>query len=193
MIELYTWGTTNGRRPLIMLEEAQIPYKLVPTDIHAGANKTPDHLKISPFGKIPSMVDTQGPGGQTVSLFESTAMLLYLADKSGKFLGDTPAQKPDVLKWLQFASATVLPIFQLMRTYKEVEAAGGKPLDLLEKQLAANEYVAGPYSIADMALITRFSALAKEPWVTERPNFAKWVARCSARPATKKALEMKVG
>lgn len=193
MIELYAWGTTNGRRPLVMLEEAQIPYKLIPTDIKAGANKTPEYLKISPFGKIPSMVDTEGPGGARVSLFESTAILLYLAEKSGKFLGDKPAQKADVLKWLQFGAATILPVFSLMRTYKELEAEGGKPLDTVEKQLASNEYLAGPYSIADMALLTRFAAMSKESWVTDRPNFAKWLARCTARPAVKKALEMKVG
>lgn len=193
MIELYAWGTTNGRRPIVMLEEAQIPYKLIPTDIRAGANKTPEYLKISPYGKIPSLVDTDGPGGQRVSLFESTAILLYLAEKSGKFLGDKPAQKADVLKWFQFGTATVLPLFQLMRTYKELEKEGGKPLDLLEKQLAGNEYLAGPFSIADMALLTRFAAMAKEPWVTDRPNFAKWLARCTSRPATAKALEMKVG
>lgn len=193
MIELYTWGTTNGRRPLIMLEEAQIPYKLMPIDIHAGANKDPEYLKISPFGKIPSMIDTDGPGGARASLFESTAMLLYLGDKSGKFMGATPAQKPDVLKWHQFAAATVLPICQLMKTYKEVEASAGKPLDLLDKQLASNEFVAGAYSIVDMALITRMTALAKEPWVTERANLVRWIGACLARPATKKALEMKVG
>lgn len=192
MIELYAWGTTNGRRPLIMLEEAQIPYKLIVTNIRSGANKAPEYLKISPFGKIPSMVDPEGPGGARITLFESTAILLYLAEKTGKFLGDKPAQKPDVIKWLQFGAATVLPLFQLMREYKELEAIAGKPLDVIEKQLASSEYLAGPYSIADMALITRLSTLAKEPWVTERPNIAKWVARCIARPATKKALEMKI-
>ena len=193
MIELYAWGTTNGRRPLIILEEAQIPYKLIPTDIHTGANKTPDYLKISPFGKIPSMVDTEGPGGARVSLFESTAILLYLAEKSGKFMGSKPAEKPDVIKWLQFASATVLPLFQLMRTYKEVEAAGAKPLDVLDQQLASSEFLAGSYSIADMALITRLASIAKEHWVTDRASLKRWVVSCTARPATKKALEMKVG
>lgn len=193
MIELYAWGTTNGRRPLVMLEEAQIPYKLIPTDIRAGANKTPEYLKISPFGKIPSLVDTEGPGGARVSLFESTAILLYLAEKSGKFLGDTPAQKADVYKWLQFGTATVLPLFQLMRNYPVLEADGGKPLDVIEKQLGSSKFLAGPYSIADMALVTRFAPLAKEKWFTERPNFTRWLNDVTARPATAKALEMKFG
>lgn len=193
MIELYAWGTTNGRRPLVMLEEAQIPYKLIQTDIRSGANKTPEYLKISPFGKIPSMVDTEGPGGARVSLFESTAILLYLAEKSGKFLGDTPPQKADVYKWLQFATATVLPLFQLMRNYAVLEAEAGKPLDVIEKQLSGSQFLAGPYSIADMALVTRFAALASERWVTDRPNFARWLKDATARPATKKALEIKFG
>src|SRR5262249_25394299 len=121
MIELYTWGTTNGRRPIIMLEETGLPYKLIPVDIQKGGNKTPQHLAISPDGKIPAMIDTEGPGGEKVSLFESTAILLYLADKSGKLAGSSPASRVDVYKWLMFHVANTLPTFAIMRQHKELE------------------------------------------------------------------------
>ena len=115
MIELHTWGTTNGRRPIIFLEEAGLPYKIVPVDIQHGANKTPQHLALSPLGKIPAMIDTDGPGGQKVKLFESAAILLYLAEKTDKFYGSTPLKRAAVQKWLIFNVANVLPTFSIMR------------------------------------------------------------------------------
>lgn len=194
MIELYTWGTTNGRRPIIMLEEAQIPYVLKPVDIKAGANKTPQHLAISPFGKIPALIDTDGPGGEKVSIFESTAMLLYLGDKSGKFMGGSPARRVDVVKWLIFSVANVLPIFSIMREHKELEAQAVKLLDTLETQLKSNQYIAGnDYSIADMAPVTRLVLFADHEWLKTRPNVKRWLAAVSSRPAVKKALEMQIG
>ena len=193
MIELYTWGTTNGRRPIVMLEEAGIPYKLIPVDIKAGANKTAAHLAISPFGKIPAMIDTAPAGGGNVSLFESTAMLVYLADKSGKFGGATTVAKADVTKWLMFSVANVLPIFSIMREHKELEAQGAKLLDVMEKQLAGNQFIAGDYSIADMAPVTRLAAFADHDWLKTRPNVKRWLTAVTSRPAVKKALELKIG
>lgn len=194
MIELYTWGTTNGRRPVIMLEEAQIPYVLNPVDIKAGANKAPQHLAISPFGKIPALIDTEGPGGEKVSIFESTAMLLYLGDKSGKFMGSSPARRVDVVKWLIFSVANVLPIFSIMREHKELEAQAVKLLDTLETQLKSNQFIAGnDYSIADMAPVTRLVLFADHDWLKTRPNVKRWLTAVSTRPAVKKALEMPIG
>lgn len=193
MIELHTWGTTNGRRPIIMLEEADIPYKLVPVDIRSGANKTPAHLTISPYGKIPALVDTDGPGGEKVHMFESSAILLYLAEKSGKFYGSTPAKRTKVQKWLMFVVASVLPIFSIMRDHKELEPTAVKMLDVLEAQLSRHDYLAREYSIADMAAITRLIQFADHEWMKTRPNISRWINRVSARPAVKKALEMKIG
>lgn len=193
MLELYTWGTTNGRRPIIMLEEAGLPYKLIPIDIQNGANKTPQHLAMSPLGKIPALVDTEGPGGQKVSLFESTAILLYLAEKSGKFYGSTPAKRVDVQKWLIFNVANILPTFAIMRQHKELEASAVKLLDVLETQLSRNDFLAGDYSIADMTPITRLVQFADHEWMKTRPNVARWINKVSSRPAVKKALEMKIG
>ncbi len=193
MLELYTWGTTNGRRPIIMLEEAGLPYKIIPIDIQNGANKTPQHLAISPLGKIPALVDTDGPGGQKVTLFESTAILLYLAEKSGKFYGSSPVRRAKVQKWLIFNVANVLPTFAIMRQHKELEATAVKLLDVLENQLSRNDFLAGDYSIADMTPITRLVQFADHEWMKTRPNLARWINKVSTRPAVKKALEMKIG
>lgn len=192
MLELHTWGTTNGRRPIIMLEEAGLPYKIVPVDIQNGGNKTPQHLAISPFGKIPALVDTEGPGGQKITMFESTAILMYLADKSGKFGGTTPSKRADVQKWLIFNVANVLPTFSIMRQHKELEATAVKLLDVLESQLSRNDFLAGEYSIADMTPVTRLVQFADHEWMKARPNVARWLAKVTSRPAVKKALEMAI-
>lgn len=192
MIELYTWGTTNGRRPIIMLEEVGLPYKIIPVDIRNGANKTPEHLARNPMGKIPAIVDTDGPGGLPATLFESTAILLYLADKTGK-LGGGPAKHPDVTKWLIFSVANVLPTFATMRQHKELEAVAVTLLDVMEKQLTTSEYLAGGYSIADIAPVTRLALFADHDWLKTRPNVARWLAAVTNRPAVKKALEMTIG
>lgn len=193
MIELHTWGTTNGRRPIIMLEETGLPYKIVPIDIQNGANKTPAHLAISPYGKIPALIDTDGPGGEKVQMFESTAILIYLAEKSGKLYGATPAKRTKVQKWLIFNVANVLPTFAIMRQHKELEATAVKLLDVLEGQLSRHDYLARDYSIADMAPITRLIQFADHEWMKSRPNVARWINRVASRPAVKKALEMKIG
>jgi len=193
VIELYTWGTTNGRRPVIMLEETSLPYELKPVDIQNGANRSPQHLEISPYGKIPALVDTAGPGGARVSLFESTAILLYLADKSGKFGGSTPARRADVQKWLIFSVANVLPTFAIMRQHKELEATAVKLLDVLEAHLSKNEYLAGEYSIADMTPVTRLVQFADHEWMKSRPGVARWLGSITSRPAVRKALDMKIG
>ena len=142
MLELHTWGTTNGRRPIIMLEETGLAYKLIPVDIKSGANKSPEHLAISPYGKIPALVDTDA-GGKRASVFESTAIVQYLGEKTGKLIGSTPAGRADVTKWFIFGVANILPTFATMRTHKDLEEVAVKLLDVQEKQLANSEYLAG--------------------------------------------------
>ncbi|MGE0628438.1 MAG: glutathione S-transferase family protein [Hyphomicrobiaceae bacterium] len=193
MLELHTWGTTNGRRPIIMLEEASLSYSLHPVDIKSGANKSEAHLKISPYGKIPALVDTAGPGGQRISLFESSAILLYLGERSGKFMGDSPANRADVYKWLMYSVATLMPTFSIMRQHKELEAGVPAMLDVLDRQLGQTEFLAGSYSIADMTPVTRFALFTDHEWFKSRPNLNRWLTTVLARPAVKKALEMKIG
>lgn len=192
MIELYTWGTTNGRRPIIMLEETGLPYKLIPVNIRSGEQKTPAHVAISPYAKIPAMIDTDA-GGTRATLFESTAMLLHLADKSGKFAGANPSERADVYKWFIFGVANTLPTFAIMRQHKELEEVAVKILDVLETRLAQSEFLAGAYSIADMVPITRLEPFIEHDWMKTRPAVKRWLATLKARPAVKKALEMPIG
>ena len=192
MLELHTWGTTNGRRPIIMLEELGLPYKLIPVDIKSGANKTAEHLAISPYGKIPALVDTDADG-QRATLFESTAIVRYLGEKTGKLIGTTAVERADVLKWFIFGVANILPTFATMRTHKDLEEIAVKLLDVQEKQLAENESLAGAYSIADITQITRLEPFADHEWMKTRPNVKRWILATKSRPAVKTALEMKIG
>ena len=193
MIELYTWGTTNGRRPVIMLEEIGLPYKLIPVDIKSGAQRSPEHLARSPAGKIPALVDTDGPGGKPATLFESVSMLLYLGDKTGKLMGATPADRPNVLKWTMFSAATLLPTFGMMRTYKDLEPCGSGATRRARRP-------ARPDAVPSWRLFDRrhcaghAAAAVRRPRVAEeRPNVARWLGAVLARPAVKKGLEMKIG
>jgi GST-like protein len=193
MIDLYTWTTTNGRRAIIMAEEAGLPYNLHWINIQKGEQKTPEYAKINPYRKIPSMTDSDGPGGKPATIFESVAICFYLAEKSGKFLG-TPVEKPDVLKWSMFHATNVLwTTGGLGRINDPVIESGSKSqLETMDKHLANNEYFAGSYSVADIIPFTRIGAIKHDVVkVSDYPNVAKWLERVAARPAVKKGMEVK--
>jgi GST-like protein len=111
MIELHTWGTPNGRKVSIMLEECGLPYSVHKIDISKGEQFKPEFLKISPNNRIPAALDPDGPGGKPISLFESGAILIYLAEKTGKFLSKDPVQKYKTLEWLMWQMGGVGPMF----------------------------------------------------------------------------------
>ena len=131
--------------------------------------------------------------GKTASLFESTAMLLYLGEKTGKLIGTSLAERADVYKWFIFGVANTMPMFATMRQHKELEAVAVKLLDVMETRLAKSEFLTGAYSIADIAPITRLEPFADHEWLKTRPSVKRWIAMMKARPAVKKALEMKIG
>ncbi|MFM1814805.1 MAG: hypothetical protein RLZ98_1500 [Pseudomonadota bacterium] len=194
MIQLYTWGTTNGRRPIVFLEESGTPYTIHPVNIREGQQKTDEYAKISPFRKIPSMIDDDANGGGKVSLFESVAIVMYLAEKTGKFCGSTTAEKADVLKWTIFITCNMLPVLGLIRQeHQGLDDLGQKQLDVIETALDGRDYIAGAYSIADMILVTRMSQYEGHPWMDARPRTKAWYARVSQRPAVQKAMTMKIG
>jgi GST-like protein len=129
MIDLYCWGTTNGRRALIMAEEAGLPFTLHQIDIRKGDQKTPEYERINPYRKIPALVDPDGPGGKPSTVFESVAICFYLAEKAGRFLG-SPADRPNVLKWSMFHATNVLAALAQVRDSNDSPAATGlrKPI-----------------------------------------------------------------
>jgi GSH-dependent disulfide-bond oxidoreductase len=202
-IDLYYWPTPNGWKISIMLEECGLPYTVHPVNIGKGEQFKPEFLKISPNNRIPAMVDHEPPGGGApVSLFESGAMLLYLADKTGRFIPNDIRGRAEVLQWLFWQMAGLGPMagqnhhfsqyapekipYAVDRYVKETNRLYG----VLNKRLADRSFVAGEYSIADMA---------SYPWIVpfERqgqnlddfPNLKRWFEAIKARPATVRAYE----
>jgi len=195
MIDLYAWGTTNGRRALIAVEEAGLPFTLHRIDISKGDQKTPAYEKINPYRKIPALVDSDGPGGKPATVFESVAICFYLAEKVGRFLG-SPADHPNVLKWSMFHATNVLSTLGRLRDGNDpaVEKLGAEQLDAMNRHLAGRDWFAEDYSIADIIPFTRVAQLNHERVkVSNYPNVAKWLERVAARPAVMKAMERTFG
>ena len=162
MIDVYTWTTGNSRKIPIFLEEAEVPYRLHMIDIRNGEQFKPDFVAICPNSKVPAIIDQDGPGGKPLSLFESGAILIYLADKYGKFIGNDAAGRYRVIEWVMFQMANVGPMFGqanhfLNKTPEKIPYAINRYVKeavrlykLLDKRLGEVEYLAGDYSIADI-------------------------------------------
>jgi GST-like protein len=203
MIDLYTWTTPNGFKISIALEELALPYKVVPIDIGHGAQFEAEFLKISPNNKIPAIVDHEGPGGTPLSVFESGAILMYLAEKTGRLLPKDPAKRWAATEWLFFQMASVGPMlgqaghfrnyapekipYAVDRYTNEAKRLYG----VLDRRLNGHEYLADDYSIADIAVF---------PWlrkpevhgvaIGEFPHVARWQAAILARPAVERGLKV---
>ena len=202
MIDLYYWTTPNGHKITLFLEESELPYRIVPINIGRGVQFTPEFLRISPNNRIPAIVDTApADGGEALSIFESGAILLYLADKTGRFIPSDLRGRNLALQWLfwqmgglgpmagqnhHFSQYAPEPIAYAIERYVKETA---RLYAVLNKQLAdGREYIAGEYSIADMACY---------PWIVphekQRQNLAdfahlaRWFERIQQRPATERA------
>lgn len=202
MIDLYTFPTPNGWKVSIMLEEVGLPYKAHVVDILKDEQFAPDFLKISPNNKIPAIVDPDGPDGKPISVFESGAILMYLARKTNSpLLPEDPRQFVAVTEWLMFQMGSIGPMFGQMghfvRFAKEDVPYGKKRytdesrriLGVMDKRLGEVEYLAGDYSIADVASYgwtksaeTMFDGLGD--W----PNVQRWFDILGARPAVQKGI-----
>jgi GST-like protein len=162
MIQLYTWATPNGKKVSVMLEELELPYEVHPINIAKGDQLKPEYLAINPNNKIPAIIDSDGPDGKPLKLFESGAILMYLAEKTGKFLPQEMAKRYEVIQWLMFQMGGVGPMFgqanyfyrleekvpfAIERYYKEAI----RLYKVLEQTLGQRDYLAGDYSIADIA------------------------------------------
>jgi GSH-dependent disulfide-bond oxidoreductase len=201
MIELYTWSTPNGRKVSIMLEECGLPYRVHKINIGTNAEQfTPQYLKLSPNGKIPAIVDPDGPEGKPYAMMESGAILIYLADKTGRFFPEK--KKYDVLQWLMFQMGHVGPMFgqahHFMRAKKDevpygTERYGSEARRLygvMDRQLERNEFIAGSeYTIADIAT---YPWTARHGWhrveLAQFPNVKRWYDAVGARPAVVRGM-----
>ncbi len=202
MIEVYSWATPNGHKVHIMLEECGLPYRVIPIDIGAGEQFDHRFLDISPNNKIPAMIDPQGPDGGPISLFESGAILLYLAGKSGQLLHESTVGRYEVLQWLMFQVGGLGPMlgqahhFRIYAPEKlpyAIERFSNETKRLyrvLDSRLAKSRYVGGKdYSIADIAVFPWLRAWKNQgiDWV-DYPHLKGWFDEVGARPAVKRGL-----
>jgi GST-like protein len=203
MIDLYTWTTPNGRKVSIMLEELELPYRVHPINIGQGGQFKPEYVAINPNSKIPAIVDDAGPDGSPLRMMESGAILIYLADKTGKLLAPSGRERYAALEWLMFQMGGVGPMFgqvhHFLRAAKEpvpyaIERYTGETRRLygvLNDQLGRVEYLAGHYSIADIAT---YPWVARHEWhktdLNDFPNVKRWFDAISARPAVQRGMKV---
>jgi GST-like protein len=203
MIELYTWSTPNGRKVSIMLEECALPYNVHRINIGTNSEQfAPGYLKINPNGKIPSIVDPDGPDGKPYAMMESGAILIYLAGKTGKFLPKSPRGKYDALQWLMFQMGSVGPMFgqahHFMRAKKDEVPYGSERYGneakrlygVMDAQLGRNKFLSGAeYTIADIAT---YPWVARHEWhrvdLGEFANVKRWFESVGKRPAVMKGM-----
>jgi GSH-dependent disulfide-bond oxidoreductase len=202
MIDFYVLTSPNVQKIFLMLEELELPYRAIPVDVWKGDQFTPEFGAINPNRKIPVIVDRDGPGGKPYTVFESGAILMYLADKTGRFLPKDTAKRYDALQWLMIQLTGVGPMFGQWTHFK-LFAGGGNEYsmtryqtevkrlyEVLEKRLGHVPYLGGQeYSIADIATFpwTRNHDAQGVKW-DDHPNLARWFNAISERPAVKAAL-----
>ncbi|MGH8372741.1 MAG: glutathione S-transferase N-terminal domain-containing protein [Gammaproteobacteria bacterium] len=200
-LDVYYWPTPNGRKVSIFLEETGMPYRVHPVDIGNGDQFKPDFLKISPNNKMPAIVDPDGPDGKPFAVFESGAILMYLAEKTGKFWPVSMRERYQVIEWLMFQMAGIGPMLGQAHHFRDYAPEkipyaierytkeAGRLYGVLDRRLAGQEYVAGDYSIADMAIY---------PWIVSHDrqgqklddfsHLKDWFGRIGTRPAVQKGM-----
>ena len=199
MIDLYTWTTPNGRKVSILLEELGLPYTAHAVNIGKDEQFAPDFLKISPNNKIPAIVDHD----TGVSQFESGAIMIYLAEKTGQFLPTEVKARAEVMQWLMWQMGGFGPMLGQAHVFLKFNRGLSQPAEerfakeakrlygVLDRQLADHEYVAGDYSIADMAI---FPWAARHDWheidLTAFPNVLRWYRQVAARPAVQRGYQV---
>ena len=205
MIDVYYWGTPNGHKITIALEEMGLPYQILPVNILENDQFQPDFLAISPNNKIPAIVDQDGPEHRSISIFESGAILQYLGRKTGLFYPTDEIKRIQVEQWLMWQMGGLGPMlgqnhhfsrfaperipYATERYVNETKRLYG----VLDKQLIGQDYVTGEYSIADMAI---FPWLLRYEWqgidLADYPEISRYIERMQARPAVQKALAIQV-
>jgi GSH-dependent disulfide-bond oxidoreductase len=200
VIDVYTWTTGNSRKIPIFLEEAAVPYRLHMVDIHNSEQHKPDFVKICPNSKVPAIIDQDGPGGRPLTLFESGAILIYLAEKTGRFLPTDGAGRYHVIEWVMFQMANVGPMFGqahhfLGKAPEKIPYAidryvkeAARICKVMEQRLGEVDYLAGDYSIADM---TTYVWLRNPKNIGQKvddyPNIKRWFEAIDIRPAVQRA------
>ena len=205
MIAVYSWPTPNGHKVHIMLEECGLPYRVIPVDIGSGAQFEPGFLSISPNNKIPAITDHDGPDGKPISLFESGAILLYLAGKTGKFLPQDVRGKYEALEWLMFQMGSVGPMlgqahhFRIYAPEKIAYAVdrytneAKRLYAVINRRLASHKYIAGKdYSIADIAIFPWLRSWKNQGVeMSDFPHLKGWFDEIAGRPAVQRGVQVR--
>jgi GSH-dependent disulfide-bond oxidoreductase len=203
-IALYFWPTPNGKKITIFLEEAELPYNLAPVDITAGEQFDEEFLKISPNNKMPAIVDPEGPDGGPISMFESGAILIYLAEKTGRFMPSSPRQRYEVLQWLMFQVSSVGPMLgqvhhfrgyaleQIPYAVDRYTNEATRLYGVMDARLSEVEYfVDDNYSIVDMAIYPWVASHERQGQrIEDYPNLRRWYEAMGERPAVQRAMEV---
>jgi GST-like protein len=203
MIDLYAWPTPNAYKVSILLEETETPYRVFPVDIAQGDQFKADFLKISPNNKMPAIVDSDGPDGQPIAIFESGAILLYLAEKTGRFIPRDTRGRYGVIQWLMFQMGNIGPMLGQAHHFRlyapdpipyavdRYTNEAKRLYNVLDRRLGQAAYLASDYSIADMAVFPWI-----RPWKTQGqnlddvPNVKRWFEAIDARPAVQRGLTL---
>jgi len=202
-IDLYYWPTPNGFKISIMLEECKLPYTLVPVNIAKGEQFKPEFLKISPNNRMPAIVDPNGPGGRAISIFESGAILQYLGRKTGKFYPADERGRVEVDQWLFWQVGGIGPMCGQVHHFKNyaretIPYAIARYVDevnrlygVMNKRLADRKFLAGKYSIADMACVGWVNGWEKQgQHMDDFPHLKRWLETMKARPAVKRGMAL---
>ena len=202
MIDFYTWDTPNGQKVGIMLEECGLDYTVRPVDISRDEQFTPEFLAISPNNKIPAIVDRRGPDDEPITVFESGAILLYLAEKTGRFIPADEHRRWQVVQWLMFQMGGVGPMLgqlghflyaapeSLPYAVERYSDEAERLAKVVDRRLAGREFLVDDYSIADIACypwLARLGRLGVD--VDELPELRRWLETMAARPAVRRGLE----
>ena len=203
MIDLYVWPTPNAFKVSIFLEETETPYKVIPVDIGKGEQFTPEFLKISPNNRMPAIVDHEPMGGgDPITIFESGAILCYLGEKTGKFFPQETRAKYKVLEWLFWQMAGIGPMFgqvghfvryapeQIPYAIERYTNESLRLVKVLDTRLGEAEYVAGEYSIADMAIFPWLRLATMREQVAFFKHVTRWQKAIEARPAVRRGLDL---
>ena len=207
MIDLYTWKTPNGRKASIMLEEIGVPYRVVPVDLGSGAQHGPQFVALNPNGRIPVLVDQDAPGGP-LTIIESGAILMYLAEKTGLLVPSDVRGRSETMQWLMFQMAGIGPMLgqanwfansapeKIPYAIQRYVNESARLFGVLDVRLAGREYLAGPYSIADVATYPWvavawpiFTAMMPDT-VGKLGQLAAWLERVGARPAVERGMNV---
>lgn len=204
MIDLYAAGTSNGMRARIALEECGLKYNWHPIDLAKGEHQTPQFLALNPNGQIPVIIDNEGPGGRKITLSQSSAIMMYCADKAGKFIPLDPAKKAAMLEAYMSASTDITPMFGTVNACLRAKEPHAPTAEMFKQRLksyfkvwddklAKRKYAAGDeVTIADFSLYAGYwrTKGALPDVVTGMPNLERWAAEIGARPAIQRALKI---